>query len=105
MNDSHRILAPRLTADAVSHTAPQIDDLLAVLVDAAGTTKLAALRKIFDEGRSNALECGAHRTVNGGRLRELAASEPTGEDCWVSRCPEKKAIHVPALGCATRIGC
>src|SRR6187200_325754 len=73
VDDGHRVFLPRFTADAISHTAPQVNDLLTVLVDATSTTDLAAMRKIFDKRFSNALECGAYGTVNIERPHECAA--------------------------------
>jgi hypothetical protein len=67
VDDRHRVFLPRLGADSISHTAPQVDDLLAVMVDAASTTYLTATRKIFDEGLANRLECAAYVTMNNGQ--------------------------------------
>ena len=52
----HRVLAPRLAARPVPHAAPQVDDLLAVLVDAAGAAELAPAGEVLDERLPHGLE-------------------------------------------------
>ena len=55
---------PWLARCLVANPAPQIDDLLTIAVDAAGSTELVAAGKVLFECVSYALEAFAHLTVD-----------------------------------------
>ena len=56
VHDDHRVPLPRLARQLVADTAPEIDDLLAVLIDRAGATQLTASSKVLSERLAHRLE-------------------------------------------------
>jgi hypothetical protein len=50
VDDDHRVLLPRLARLPVASTAPEVDDLLAVVIDTAGATQLTASIKVLGKG-------------------------------------------------------
>jgi hypothetical protein len=74
VHDDHGVCAPRLAGHAVSHAAPQVDDFLAVPVDAARSPELAAMSEVPEERVSNAREFAACETVDREPLRRYHSS-------------------------------
>jgi hypothetical protein len=52
-DDYHRVLLPRFAGLLVADPAPEVDDLLASVIGAAGTAQLPAAREVVREGRSH----------------------------------------------------
>jgi hypothetical protein len=69
VDDDHGVLAPRLAARAVAQTAPEVDDFLAILVDATRAPELAPTSKVLDERLPHRLESLAHRAFDEELLR------------------------------------
>jgi hypothetical protein len=55
VHDHHRVAFPRLARPLVSDTSPQVDDLLAVHVRAAGAAELVAPIEVLDERLAHSL--------------------------------------------------
>src|SRR5688572_12617618 len=58
VDDDHRVSFPRLAGPPVSNAAPQVDNLLAVAIDAAAAAKFVAGGEILDERVLHPFEAG-----------------------------------------------
>ena len=58
VDDHHGVLLPRLARPLVSNTAPQVDDLLAAVVHAAGAAEFVASSEVVVKGLAHGLEPG-----------------------------------------------
>ena len=56
VDDHHRVLLPRLARLLVSDTAPEVDDLLAAVIGAAGAAQLAASSEVLGKRLAHGLE-------------------------------------------------
>jgi hypothetical protein len=56
VDDDHGVLLPRLARLLVSDTAPQVDDLLAAMKNAAGSPQLATPNKVLGERLAHSFE-------------------------------------------------
>ena len=56
VDDDHRVLLPRLARLLVANAAPEIDDLLAVVIGTAGATQLAASLEVLGKRLAHRLE-------------------------------------------------
>ena len=62
VDDDHRVPLPGLARHLVANPAPEIDDLLAAVIDAAGATQLVAAREVLLERVAHGLEAGTDVT-------------------------------------------
>ena len=65
VDEDHGVLLPRLARLLVADAAPEIDDLLAPVVRAAGAAQLAASREVLRKGVAHAFEAGTDVSFNG----------------------------------------
>jgi hypothetical protein len=56
VDDYHGVLFPGLARLLISNTAPEINHLLTVLIDAAGAAQLSAPSEVLDEGLAHGLK-------------------------------------------------
>jgi hypothetical protein len=54
------VFLPRLAGRPVAHTAPEVDDLLATMIDAAGAAQLVSRGEILDERIPHRFKAGAY---------------------------------------------
>jgi hypothetical protein len=59
VEDHHGVPLPRFAGALVANASPEIDDLLAAVIDAAGAAQLAASREVLDERLVDPLEAPA----------------------------------------------
>ena len=76
VHDDHGILFPWLTSCLVAYSSPQVDYLVAVLINATRRTQLSSDGKVFGEGLADGLPSLADVALNfgvaGGRQSALA---------------------------------
>jgi hypothetical protein len=60
VDHDHGVRAPRLAARPVAHTAPQVNDLLPILVDAARAAEFTPTGEVLDERLPHGLEPFVH---------------------------------------------
>ena len=65
VDDDHRVPFPRLARLLVADAAPEIDDLLAVVIDAARAAQLAASGEVLGERVAHRLEAAADVPFDG----------------------------------------
>jgi hypothetical protein len=64
VNDDHRVLLPEGAARRVANPAPEVDDFLALPIDAASCAELAAPREVLQKCRANRLVAATYRTFD-----------------------------------------
>ena len=64
VDDDHRVPFPGLTRWPVPDAAPEVDDLLAAEIHAAGAAELVSAREVLRESVANGLEAGSDVSVN-----------------------------------------
>ena len=75
-HEGHRVLLPRGASGAVPNAAPQVDDSLAGLVDAAGRADLTAMPEALDEGLAHGLPARCDRPLDRDLVRYRPGHRP-----------------------------
>src|SRR4051794_21037962 len=64
VHDHHRVALPRFAGPLVPNAAPEVHDLSAAVIDAAGAAQLATADEILGERVTHALEAVVDRSLN-----------------------------------------
>ena len=71
VDDHHRVALPRLAGLPVADTAPEIHDLLAVVIGAAGAAQFSAAAKFSANASRTRLEAGLTRPSTRGSAADM----------------------------------
>src|SRR5690606_2625941 len=88
VDQDHGAFFPRLAGRLVARAAPQVDDLLAAVVGAAGAAQLAASEEVLDERIARRFETGLDAPLDARRAAMLQrTSAPSGRRLGASNRP------------------